>query len=322
LVLVGCLAALLAQTTSEETCGSRAAAARALVGPAIAGLAGVAAGAGAGIYLKPSPPAAWAAAGLAVVLMLGGVVLSWRTRVARWRRRLEPSQAASAADALAALVVRVATAEWSPDRALLAEIARQRIVVRGVNDQLREYADGVEKGIDQADEPRLSGALALVLRRLVLTVLARPAASDRSDGQANFRQAKKATSELLADWAAAAADLGPLAWPPSVQPDGPEPDGTVGQDLDAINAVTLYDPYDVMWQLCSASELTMLDAGARPAVVAFAPSVGQQKVIRSLSTDTVRTASGMRAGLVRLVPLRDGGVDVEWSGGERQEPSA
>lgn len=325
LVLVACWAALLNQTTTEETCGSRAAATRSLAGQVIAALAGVAAGSSAGVYLGLSRPAALTGIGVAVLLMLASVTLSWRTRITRWQRQLDPARAASGADALAALVVRVATSEWSADRVLLAEIARLRIVVKGVNDQLRESADGIEKGVEQLEEPKLSGALAPTLRRLVLTVLARPAAQDRSDGQASFRQAKKVTSELIGSWVGAADDLGPLARPDFAQPDELEADEAADHDLSVINSVTLYDPYDVMWQLCGPRELTMLDTGARPAVVAFAPSMGQQPVRSpqaALSHEPVWTSSGMRAGLVRLVPLRDGGVEVEWSAGEREEPSA
>jgi hypothetical protein len=321
LVLVACLAALLSPTATEQTCGSRGAANRSLISIVVAGVVGIAIGAGAGFYLKPSSQIAWAGVGVAALIGVIAVLSSWRVRISRWHRRLEPNRVAGAADALAALVVRVVSAEWSTDRVLLAEIGRLRVVIKGVNDQLTEYADRVEKGIDHSAEPRLVGAISPTLRRLVTCVLASQSGNDRSDGQANYRQAKKSTGELIDVWTDTAAHLGPLAWPPFAQLTDDEMTETTDQDNSVINSVTLYDPYDVMWQLCSPGELTMLDTGTKPGVVAFAPQTGQQN-IRSLSAETIWTSSGMQAGLLRLVPLRDGGVELEWSAGTREEPSA
>jgi hypothetical protein len=321
LVLVASLAALLSPTATEQACGSRGAANRSLISLVVAGLAGVAAGTAAGLYFKPTSQVSLAGVAAAALLLAVSALSSWRLRVGKWHRRLEPNRVAGAADALAALVVRVATAEWSTDRALLAEVGRVRIVIKGVSDQLREYADRAEKSIDRSPEPRLVGAIAPTLRRLVLRVLAHQSAPDRSDGQVSYRQAKKTANELLDVWADTAAELGPLAWPPFAQSADDEATETSEHDNAVIDSITLYDPYDVMWQLCNPGDLTMLDTGTQPGVVAFAPQTGRRNV-RSSSAETIWTSSGMQAGLVRLVPLRDGGVELEWSAGTREEPFA
>jgi len=287
---------------------------RHLAASLLASLAGVAAGVAIGLAAKP--PLALAAAGFVLALVLAGAVArwSWQSRLGAWRRRLSLDEAATGADALAALTLRVAAGEWSADKSLLDAVGRERICVQAVHDQLREYADGVDKKHGgSARASRLSGALSPTLRQLVLAVLAAHPRRDHSDGQAGYRQAKAATRDLLDSWETTATERGPLAWPPFAATSDQGFADAADDELAAITAVASYDPHDVMWQLCAPTELTMLDTATRPAVVTFAPQVAQSQLARALPANTMWTTSGMRAGLLRLVPLKRDIVQLVWA---------
>jgi hypothetical protein len=305
---------ILALTVSEQAGGIGGAARRTLAANLLAGLLGAAVGVGIGLSLKPSGPVAGVGLVLAIVIVLIVAARSWRARATAWQHLLSPGRAASAAGALADLVTRVASTDWSADSALLDAIVRTKIGIQGVNDQLREYADGVDKSrAGQPYEPPLTDGLSPTLRQLALAVLAAQPARNQADGQVGYRQARATTGELIAAWVATAAERGPLAWPPFAASDGQDTVATADQELGEITAVTTYDPYEVMWQLCAPGELTMLDTGGRPGIVAFAPRAAQRQLNRVLPTDTVWTSSSVRAGLLRLVPLRAGGVQLIWS---------
>ena len=286
-------------------------------------LAGVAIGAGAGISVKATPTAAIAGIVLAVLAAVVTALWSWRVRMLAWRRQLAPNEATGAADALADLVVTVANREWSGAAVTVEEIARARIVIDGVTQQLRAYADGQGDGDSAGPQAsraaRLSNSLRPALRELVLAVLAaRPASG--LDGRAAFEMAKTKTSDLLGAWTTHVRDNGALASPPfaAVTVNG-APYADEGE-VTEIKEVITHDPREVMWQLCTPGDLSALDVVSRPQVVAFAPRLARQPLADMLPRDTVWTSAGQHAGLLRLVPLRARLARPEWAVEDQQEP--
>lgn len=332
LIIVLAWTGILALTADRQPGPAASAARRALAANALAGVVGTAAGAGTGLALKPAGPAVWSALVLAVVIVAVAAAASWQARAAAWRDTLAPGRASGAARELTALVARVAAAEWSADLTVLNAIARTRISVQGIQDQLRQAAD--DAGRDQRGqaataatagqpgqpaESQLSEALLPTLQQLALTVLGARPSQGPSDGQAAYRQAQARTGELIGVWTAVAKERGPLARPPFAVPDEQASPVAAEEELAEISATAAYDPYAVMWQLCAPAELNLLDTGVRPGVVAFAPLIAREQLNRVLPSTTVWTSSGQRAGLLRLVPLRAGSVEVAWSGDGREE---
>lgn len=286
----------------------------------VSALAGGVVGAAAGLAARLPAPAAVGGVVLAVLISLAFAVQSWRIRVRDWRDALAPEDAPSAAERLTTLVIKVAAQEWAASRARLEEVTRARIVIEAVTGQLAERAR--HSGAEQAAERRairLCESLLPVLRDLVIAVLAAAAAS--GDGQATFERARGKTAELMESWAAHAQEHGPLSPPPFAAgaKHGAEYHGD--GDVEQLVAAATADPAAVMWQLCAPSDVSALDVSARPQVIIFAPQVTRDAAAGALPVGTVWTASGERGGLLRLVPLRDGLVQVSWSSrAPREEP--
>jgi hypothetical protein len=289
-------------------------------------LAGALAGAAVGVAIgfALSPPVFVSAIGLtlAIVIVLVAGARSWHGRVLAWKHDLWPQQAADAADAAADLVVKVGASEWSADAAILDAIARTKVTVTGIVDQLREYAVQVQTSSAEArrwQNARLSSSFEPTLRDLVISVLAAQPARGYPDGQEAYRNVMARTEDLIRQWNAIAVERGPFARPPFATASERDDAYIEPDDLGAIATAASYDPDDVMWQLCAPADLAMLDTHGRKAVVAFAPRMMRQALIRLLPSDTVWTSSGQYAGLLRLVPLRPGRVILDWSANSEQE---
>jgi hypothetical protein len=289
----------------------------------LAALAGVTVGAGAGISLKPARTVATAGIVLALVVVIATAMWSWRARMSAWRRELALNEAISAADGLADLLVTVAAKEWSGGAVMLEEVARTRIVLGGITQQLRAHSDaqgdGETAGLQASRAARLSKSIKPVLRELVLAVLAtRPSAG--LDGRAAFGLARAKTDELITRWTLYAHEHGALSPPPFAAASVNGGSYTDESEVAEIKEVITHDPRAVMWQLCTPADLSALDVVSRPQVVAFAPRLMRQPLADALSRDTVWTSSGQHAGLLRLVPLRAGLVPPKWADEEEQEP--
>lgn len=314
LIAVLASTAILVRTAGGPAGDTQSRARRAMTAHLGAGVIGVAAGAVAGIAVKPPVPVAGACFAVAVLIAVAAAVSSWRRRVTQWRHMLSPSGATSAAQGVWELMAMVAAAEWSADTELLETVARTKISLQGVSDQLREYADGFTQARSlPVQESQLSRSLAPTLRQLVLAVLAAEPAKGRYDGQVGYRQAKETTGKLIDTWIAMANEHGPLSWPPFAGPDDQGIVDASGEELQAIAAAATYDPCDAMWQLCAPSDLPKLDTAASPHTVAFAPRVAQSQLIPMLPADIAWTSSSLSAGLLRLVPLRSGAVELIWA---------
>ena len=279
----------------------------------IGALAGGAVGAGAGIAAKPPAPVAVGCIVLSVLVAAAFAVPSWLKRVRDWRSALAPEEAPGAAERLTSLLLKVAAQEWAISPARLEEVTRVRIVVNAVTGQLADRAH--RNGAEPAAERRaiqLGHSLLPVLRDLAINVMV-AAATSGGDGQATFDRARVTTDELMGNWAAHVQEHGPLSPPPfaaCLRPDAEyHGDGDVEQLIAAVTA----DPAGVMWQLCAPPDVSALDVAARPQLIAFAPQVTRDAAAGAMPAGTVWTAFGECGGLLRLVPLRDGLVQVSWS---------
>jgi hypothetical protein len=288
----------------------------ALIWNLIAGLAGTGVGVAIGETIKLRPWAAGVFAALAVVLLIVGAALAWRSRVAAWAGELQPLQAAAAARGLTDLVIEVATKEWSAGSAALEAVARARIVMQGSCDQLREYAENAESGTKRGrQEPRVAslGRILLpTLRELPIHLLEAQPAAGVPDGQGTYRDAKGKTGDLIQRWAQAAAESGPLVRPPFAVLAEQDSGDISDEELNATRSAAGYDPRGTMCQLCQASELAMLDMTGEVKVVPFAPHAARRSLLHVLPEGTVWSRSWQRAGLLRLVPLW-GNVHVVWT---------
>ena len=284
-----------------------------------AGLIGAAIGAAIAIMMKRPGPVSAAALAVAVLVLVTATIQSWRMRVRTWQHELALEEATGAADRLTALVSTVAAREWAVSSALLSEVAQARIVLEGVAAQLDNQVSGnpADQGTDRR-AARLGDDLLPVLRALVVTVLA-ASGSVGSDGQAAFERAKAKTTELIKAWAMHVQEHGPLSLPRFAADAIPAVGYTGDGDVDEIISAATGDPAGMMWQLCAPADVSALDVAARPQLVTFAPQVTRHAVAGALPAETVWTATGQRAGLLRLVPLRAGLARVSWSSPEPQE---
>ena len=233
-----------------------------------------------------------------------------------WQRELGLGDAADAADGLAALVITVARKEWSGGAAVAEEITRIRIALDGIGRKLAEHAAqgatvnaGGARGTRLA---RLSESLIPILCDLVGTALAAEAATPSAGGQEAYERAQAKTGDLIAIWTAHAARNGATSPPPFAK--SVVPDHTYADDnMAAIREALRHDPRQEMWQLCGPDDVSLLDVAGSSRVVAFAPRLTKDALGVSLPPDTTWTRLGSYAGLIRLVPLRSGATQVEWT---------
>jgi hypothetical protein len=230
-----------------------------------------------------------------------------------WRRGLGLAEAAIAADDLAALVIRVATREWSGTAAVAGEVSRTRIALDGVSQKLAEVAAATAtgtaavSGARAARRARLSDTLAPILFDLTDKVIAAESATPSSGGQEAFERAQDKAAELITDWTRHAAENGATSRPWFAMTAGYER-AHADDDLATLREALLGDPAGQMWQLCEPDDLGVLDVGQVPRVVAFASRMDNEELGPGLPDDMTWTSSGAHAGLLRLVALRSGTV--------------
>lgn len=234
-----------------------------------------------------------------------------------WRRGLGLTEATAAADALAALVVRAATREWSGSATMADEVARTRIALDGVGKMLAEHAAATVTpdigGARAARRARLGDTLTPILCDLVDKVIAAESVAPSSGGQDVFERAKDQTAGLLGQWERHAAGNGATS-PPPFATSAVYDHVHAGDDIATLRETLRYDPAERMWQLCEPDDLGVLDMAQAPRVVAFASRMDKDALGDNLPEDITWTASGSHAGLLRLVALRRGTVRVESDG--------
>jgi hypothetical protein len=283
--------------------------------------AGAAAGWGISRSAHPAEPATLAAPLLAVVIAVSAVVLSWRARAREWRRALPTAQAAAAAEALTQ-IAKVGVSRAGPaHRSRIEAIARTRIALSGVGNELLETAarsSGAQQRAPQSG--RLSYALAPSLVDLVLAVLSAQPTRSAADGESDYVRAQAKALELIGIWDKHAHERGPAEPPPFATHRDYEVGSWDEASHEAVKAAVSEDPRDVMWQLCQPGDLPMLDLSGELLTVPFAPRSARRALAGALPPDTEETLSGHHAGLLRLVPLKLAGVATSWSVSSEQGP--
>jgi hypothetical protein len=234
--------------------------------------------------------------------------------VQAWRRELGLTEASTAADGLAALIVNVATREWSGSAAVSDEVSRTRIALDGAGKKLADYAATVTAppatGARAARRTRLSDVLMPILHDLVDNVIGAESAEASSSGREAFERASDSTESLITKWVQHAAENGATARP-SFATSSVHDDGYAGDELTTLKETLLHDPVQQMWQLCQPDDLGVLDVTQAPRVVAFASRMDKEALGDNLPDTMTLTASGSHAGLLRLVPLRPGTVRTD-----------
>jgi hypothetical protein len=279
------------------------------------GLAAVAGGVGAGLVVPATPPAVWAL-GIVVALGLTGwaTLSSWRSRTRLWVAESGLDEAGTAVDELFA-VLAAAVREWSEAGARLATadaVARMGSaldqVAAGIGDRtarLRREFSGTARS-----DPRIQHYLADLVRAAMVPRLRGLAVGSTAE---HGEEARRAANELFAVWDAHVAEHGALGPPPFAAEGAVEGPAAPLDELSDLAETAAHDPGDVMWQLCSADDLPMLDVGSNHlGVVRFAPQHSRMTAEELLPPDTVWVPSARHAGVLRMVPIRHGLIVQSW----------
>jgi hypothetical protein len=301
----------------------------------MAAVVGVAAGSALAIALIPPGSVRVACVVLAIVTVAAAALASWRARVSRWQQMLPLGQVPVAAQALTDLVVSSTGAMESADSASLDTVARARIVIEAIVDELRKHVS-VGRGPRPGDRSAQLGAVLVpILRELVATVVFAQLMEQARDGEAIRQGAQAKTGDLISQWEAHAGEQGLLAPPtrewagyarahwqvevPAIFGSGDGAVPVLQAWQDSVRVALSADPAGVMWQLCLPADLGMLDVGGSLPVLPFAPQLARAALSGAAPPDTEWTSEGHRAGLLRLVPMRLNAVTTNLPDGDEQE---
>ncbi len=280
------------------------------------GLAAAAGGVGAALVLPSMPPAVWSL-GILVALGLTGwaVSASWRSRTRRWVAGSGLDTAATAVDELLT-VLSAAGREWSEASARLATadaFARMGAALGQVSAEVGERTARLRReftGTVRADH-RIRHYLGELVRAAMTARLGGLAAGSAAEHGA---EARRAAAELFEVWDEHVAEHGALDLPPFAA-EGPveATDEAPADELPDVLRSAARDPRDVMWQLCSAGDLPLLDLGSdQLGVVRFAPQYNRMTAEELLPSGTVWVPSARHAGVLRMVPVRHGLTVQSW----------
>ncbi|MFF0863343.1 hypothetical protein ACFYUV_16410 [Nonomuraea sp. NPDC003560] len=288
-------------------------AAAAVVGGAAGGLAGAALEA-AGILPQP----AWA---LVLIVALAGAAWairgSWRRRTAAWAAARRFDAAAKAVDDLLS-VAGAADREWARAGARVdaadatARVSAALAHVAAVVAERTRPPGGAAHDVPGRRDRRVEHFLADLVREAAAPALRGLAAGSTAE---HGERAGGRAAELFSVWEKHVAEHGmddppPFATEWAVEADGAAPE----EDLPELASAAGHDVSAVMWQLCLARDLSLLDVGAGPpAAVRFAPRPCRAALEESLPAGTVWVPSARHAGTLRLVPVRPGVARQTWA---------
>ncbi|MFI6922678.1 hypothetical protein ACIBIZ_22245 [Nonomuraea spiralis] len=295
--------------------GSLAAnAAASAVGGVVGGVAGAALEA-AGVLPQPM----WA---LVLIVALAGAVWtvrgSWRRRTAAWVAARRLGEAGKAVDDLLA-VAGLAVREWTRAGARVesadaaARVSAALAQVGAVAAERTRPPDGsADDVVPGRRDRRVEHFLAGLVREA-----AEPALRGLASGSAaeHAGRAGDRAAELFSVWEKHVAEHG-MDDPPPFATEWAVEAGDVApeEDLSELAAAAAQDPSAVMWQLCLARDLSLLDVGGGPpGVVRFAPRRCRAAMRESLPAGTVWVPSARHAGTLRLLPVRPGVACRTWA---------
>jgi hypothetical protein len=285
----------------------------------LAAVAGVAAGSAVASAVKLPAPAAVACVVLAIVTVAAAVLTSWRARVTRWRQGLPLGEVPAAAQALTDLVVSAVGSMESADSASLDTVARARIVLEAIVDEMHKYASAGRAIAPAEHGAEIGSALVPVLRELAAAVVSAQLMQHARDGEAVRQGAQAKTADLIDQWDRHTGEHGLLAPPTEMWASHMRErwhvelptaaSGVIAVPVlrawqDSIKAALGADPAGLMWQLCLPADIGMLDVGGPVPVLPFAPQLVRAALSGAAPPGTEWTSEGHRAGLLRLVPMR------------------
>ena len=285
------------------------------------------------IVMVPTPLAVVAAVLSGISLL---VVLSvwWTGAVRRWRRGLALADMITFASRQDALLREVAVLEWvlADQRRYLANVSR---ALAGALSEIAEAMDGYLD--DASSDDKVTGYLGVSVDQDTMGDLQVILNADVADAvwevlapcwqmlrtgaleQARVGVADDIRHLLSEHWRH--LELHNVHERPRFA--RPQPDGALPKvpqiwgALGWLNEVVSTPRHGLLAQMCTAPDLALLQPTARQArVVRFAPRSAQDVVVEggigAELDDLVWTSTGHLAGVVRLVPLRPGAVDLVW----------
>lgn len=294
-----------------------------LITNAVAAVVGAGAGGFLAAALQPPVPA-WGV-GVLLALCVSGVaaVRSWRARATEWSEESGLDAAGTAVENMAILLGRVAAEEWARVDARLTvtdAVTRIRVATESVGTRLQEYVRSLRADLVGVPQRMSIGDLDDIVRRqlgdLVLAALG-PRLRELATGQPTVhgRLAREDTEHLIGEWEHHVEEHGAAEPPPFALEREQPAELLMTDDLTAQAQAAAFDPYEVMWQLCMATDLARLDVGSGPPhTVRFAPRNALTAIGDGLPNDMVWVSSTRYAGVLRLVPVRPGLVTHSWTG--------
>jgi hypothetical protein len=290
-----------------------------LVASGIAALFGLACGTILARALKP--PAVPGGIGFLVglIVVISATTWSWLVRTRRWRDTLRVEDIVRSAEGLTNVAVTAANREWSAGESRQDAMITAKAAIDGAASALRTYQEKVDRDpshdtaryrTQQEFDSFVGQGLAQLVAYALSPILR---ASKPGSPREHEEWARTRVAELLAGWDKYVEDHGPLDLPDFASRDDMDISVFGSNDIEAITAIITSDPRDVMWQLCRSVDISMLDTGVtRVAVVRFAPRAVLFRASDAIRVETEWINSMSHAGMLRLVPLRQGIVSRSW----------
>ncbi|GAA3231062.1 hypothetical protein [Actinocorallia longicatena] len=288
---------------------------RAHLGLGLNAAAAVGGGVAAGVLVTGTSPALWPLALVgALAVAITGTLLSWRSRATHWAAEAGLAEAGRSLEELLSVLGR-ADREWAQATARLNTsdaVVRLRVALDRAAQELE--ARGADLRRELSGPPNPDPALRRQLGDLVLAVL-EPRLRELSSGSPGEHgdAAARATEDLLRLWDDHVSEHGPIEPPPFAV--DREPSVAANPHTEDLLRAAAQNPHDVMWQLCSADDLALLDPGhGQVPVVRFAPRSGLAAAAEGRSAaEMVWISSAQHAGVLRLVPIRPGMTSTSWT---------
>ncbi len=262
---------------------------------------------------------------LLVVMMCGTGVVSWTAVIRRWSRQVGVQDALVAHHRVVQLLDEVISSEWRPAqrRRQLADTAQ---AVASVIDDVEKAAlemlavleESISRGgadvttsaaVENGGGPELVDVLRQDLAELAILTVAPCLNEIRRGGQFLVKAGQNTAyvRRLFTDYSAHLETLGVHVLPPGITDETSRHKlRTVMWDRSGAGKRILHsDQHSELVQLCAAGEVRLLNA-AEAEVLRFAP----HDVRDVLDADELTWTTGNAVGVVRLVPLRSGLVEI------------
>ncbi len=310
---------LLGLTIARAPGGRPAGHTGSLAAGTIAAILGLSGGILLGRHIGASTTAGILGFAIGLGLSVAATSWSWKGRIRRWRDALQTEDLTRAAEGLTNIVTAAANREWSANETRQDAIITTKATLDGATSALRAYQQKIDHDL-ALEPPRhvsrhefdefVGRGLSLLVAEALGPIFhaSRPRSPREYEGWASRR-----VSDLLAEWDKHVEINGPLDLPEFT--DGQDLKVSVlgENDIAEITAIITAEPRDTMWQLCQAADIRLLDYGiTKVPTVRFAPRTLLLNTNEKFPAEMEWIDSTRYAGLLRLVPLRQGVVHRTW----------